>query len=140
VAPPRQRRRITTFATVPDANTVIIGGLKSSTSSKTVQKLPFIGDIPLIGEFFKSQRTVERRVNLYIFLRPKILNDVNFESYKALSRKMLDQAEMDVAKMKDKQKKEFFTRAKADYAKARDVKPGTPKRHFDYQGITPNKN
>ncbi|MDC1142795.1 secretin N-terminal domain-containing protein [Planctomycetota bacterium] len=138
VAPPRQRRRITTFVTVPDSNTVIIGGLKSSTSSKSVQKLPFIGDIPLLGEFFKSQRTVERRVNLYIFLRPKILRDVNFEEYKQLSQEYLDRAENDVRKMKSPQKKEFFDRAKADYEEARDVKPGTPKRHFDYQGITPN--
>lgn len=139
VSPPRQRRRITTFVTVPDANTVIIGGLKSSTSSKTVSKLPFLGEIPLLGEFFKSQRTVERRVNLYIFLRPKILNDVTFGDYKDLSRRMLDEAQNDIKKMETKQKRDFFERAKADYEEARDVKPGTPKRHFDYQGITPTK-
>ncbi|MCA8910113.1 MAG: hypothetical protein KDB82_00290, partial [Planctomycetes bacterium] len=66
VSPPRQRRHITTFVTVPDASTVVVGGLKSSTSSKTVSKIPLLGDIPLIGELFKSQRTVERRTNLYI--------------------------------------------------------------------------
>src|SRR5690606_39675166 len=58
VSPPRQRRRITTFVTVPDSSTVVVGGLKSSTSSKTVNKIPLLGDIPLIGELFKSQRTV----------------------------------------------------------------------------------
>jgi general secretion pathway protein D len=139
VSPPRQRRRITTFVTVPDSNTVIIGGLKSSTSSKSVQGIPFISSIPLLGEFFKSQRTVERRVNLYIFLRPKILRDVNFDEYRQLSQEYLDNAARDTRKMQTPQKKEFFERAKADYETARAVRPGTPKRHFDYQGITPNR-
>lgn len=135
VSPPRQRRRVTTFVTVPDSNTVVIGGLKSSEASKSVSKIPLLGDIPLIGELFKSQRTVERRTNLYIFLRPKILRDANFDDYKQLSREKLDTAERDTQKAQSQQNKEFFAKANADYDKQRNVRPGTPARSFDYQGL-----
>ncbi|MCA8936185.1 MAG: type II secretion system secretin GspD [Planctomycetes bacterium] len=136
VSPPRQRRHITTFVTVPDASTVVVGGLKSSTSSKTVSKIPLLGDIPLIGELFKSQRTVERRTNLYIFLRPRILKDANFEDYKAESMVALRRAEQDTSKTNTPQKKEFFDRAYNDYESQRNAPPGTAKRHFDYQGLS----
>lgn len=133
IAPPRTTRYLQTFVTVPDSNTVVIGGLKSSESSKTVQKIPLLGDIPLIGELFKSQRTVSRRTNLYVFIRPKILRDANFEEYKELSLRNLNQAEKDV--LKSKSNTEFFKKAKADYAKPFHTDPGTANRHFDYQGL-----
>lgn len=134
-SPPRQRRRVTTFLTVPDSTTVIVGGLKSSTSSKTVSKIPLLGDIPLIGELFKTQRTVERRTNLYIFLRPKILRDANFEDMKRESYILLKQAERDIDKLQTPQKGDFFEKAYADHDRRVNPAPGNPDRHFDYQGI-----
>lgn len=135
VSPPRQRRRITTFVTVPDSSTVVVGGLKTSESSKTVSKIPLLGDIPLIGELFKSQRTVERRTNLYIFLRPKILKDANFEDLKNESKKALQEAKTDISKMNTPQKERFFRNADADHAGGQNPTPGTADRHFDYQGL-----
>jgi general secretion pathway protein D len=135
VSPPRQRRRITTFVTVPDSSTVVVGGLKTSESSKTVSKIPLLGDIPLIGELFKSQRTVERRTNLYIFLRPKILKDANFEDLKNESKKALQEAKSDISKMNTPQKERFFRNADEDHAGGQNPSPGTADRHFDYQGL-----
>jgi general secretion pathway protein D len=135
VPPPRQRRRITTWVTVPDGSTVVVGGLKSSTSSKTINKIPLLGDIPLIGELFKSQRTVNRRTNLYMFLRPRILKDANFEDLEKLSLDTLHRAEADTSKVKSKQRDEFFATAYADHEKKDKAKPGKPERHFDYQGL-----
>ena len=134
-SPPRQRRRITTFVTVPDASTVVVGGLKSSTSSKTVSKIPLLGDIPLIGELFKSQRMVERRTNLYIFLRPKILKDANFDDYRDISLEKVRQAERDTAKMQTPQKEDFFRDSYEDFTRKHNPPPGSPDRHFDYQGL-----
>lgn len=139
VPPPRQVRRITTFVTVPDSSTVVVGGLKSSTSSKTVTKIPLLGDIPLIGELFKSQRTVERRTNLYIFLRPKILKDANFADYREESRKAMANAKTDTAKNRTPQQDRWFERYKEDEAASRVAPPGTPDRTFDYQGLPPKK-
>lgn len=135
VPPPRQRRRITSHVTVPDTSTVVVGGLKTSESSKTVTKIPILGDIPLLGEFFKSQRSVERRTNLYIFLRPKILRDVNFADLKDETRDRLGQAERDTARMTNRAKDEFIGKAKDDLERNRIAAPGTPERAFDYQGI-----
>jgi general secretion pathway protein D len=135
VSPPRQRRSVNTFVTVPDSSTVIIGGLKSSETSKTVTKIPFLGDIPLLGELFKSQRSVENRTNLYIFLRPKILKDANFDDFKQESRDRLRLAEQDVSKMATPQNRRFFDEARRDYDSQRVLPPGAAERHFDYQGL-----
>jgi general secretion pathway protein D len=135
VSPPRQQRHLTTFVTVPDANTIVVGGLKSSESSKTVSKIPLLGDIPLLGELFKSQRTVERRTNLYIFLRPKILKDASFDDLRQESLKALADARRDTAKMDTPQKKSFFEKADNDFKKTNITPPGTPERAFDYQGL-----
>lgn len=135
VSPPRQQRHITTFVTVPDANTAVIGGLKSSESSKSVSKIPLLGDIPLFGELFKSTRTVERRTNLYIFLRPRIMKDVNFGDMRDETRKRFDSAKRDTEKMVTPQKKEFIDQTEFDLAKQKKSKPGTTRRNFDYQGL-----
>jgi general secretion pathway protein D len=134
-SPPRQQRHLTTFVTVPDSNTIVVGGLKSSESSKTVTKIPLLGDIPLLGELFKSQRTVERRTNLYIFLRPKILKDASFDDLKEESRKALAEARRDSSKMTTPQKDSFFYKAASDARNSRVAPPGTPDRSFDYQGL-----
>jgi general secretion pathway protein D len=137
VSPPRQQRRLTTFVTVPDSNTIVVGGLKSSESSKTVTKIPLLGDIPLLGELFKSQRTVENRTNLYIFLRPKILKDANFDDLRSASKRALDEAWHDTQKMATPQKDEFFKESYDGLTSSRKTPPGTPDRAFDYQGLTP---
>lgn len=135
VSPPRQKRTITTFVTAPDATTIVIGGLKSSESSKSVTKIPLLGDLPLIGELFKSQRTVERRTNLYIFLRPKILKDANFDDLRQESADALNRARNDTKKLDTPQKREFFEQADEDLQRQNVKKPGTAKRSFDYQGL-----
>lgn len=135
VSPPRQRRRITTIVTVPDASTVVVGGLKTSESSKTVTKIPLLGDIPLLGELFKSQRTVSRRTNLYIFLRPKIMKDANFDDLNRTSLEHLDEAREDSARVTSQQKEDFFDGAYGDHERARETPPGESDRAWDYQGL-----
>ncbi|MBE7492705.1 MAG: type II secretion system secretin GspD [Planctomycetes bacterium] len=134
-SPPRQKRTITTFVTAPDASTIVIGGLKSSESSKAVTKIPLLGDIPLIGELFKSQRTIERRTNLYIFIRPKILKDASFDDLRGVSAQKLREAESDTRKLDTPQKRDFFNQARADEESRNVKKPGTARRSFDYQGL-----
>lgn len=134
-SPPRQKRTITTFVTAPDASTIVIGGLKSSESSKAVTKIPLLGNIPLIGELFKSQRTIERRTNLYIFIRPKILKDASFDDLRGVSAQKLREAESDTRKLDTPQKRDFFNQARADEESRNVKKPGTARRSFDYQGL-----
>ncbi len=137
VAPPRSRRRITTLVTVPNGNTIVIGGLKSAESSKSVSKIPFLGDIPLIGELFKSQRTVSRITNLYIFVRPRIMRDANFKDLKDHSRDALNDAKTHMLDVPAN--KEFIERSLKDYDKRQKTAPGKPTRSFDYQGLDKDK-
>jgi general secretion pathway protein D len=92
LAPPRTRRTIKTNITVPDEQTIVIGGLTSNTASRSVSKIPFLGDIPVLGEFFKSETTQDRQTNLYIFVRPSIYRDRDFSDLVGTSTDMLGDA------------------------------------------------
>jgi general secretion pathway protein D len=66
-------RSATTTVVAKDGQTVVIGGLISDHRTKDQTKVPFIGDVPVIGHFFRSTTTEDRKVNLLIFLTPHII-------------------------------------------------------------------
>lgn len=76
----RFRRSLVTAVVVPDRHTVIIGGLIGGTSRSDVDQVPFLGEIPVFGELFKSTAKSERATNLFLFVTPTILkaNDIAF--------------------------------------------------------------
>jgi len=92
VPPPKTSRQIQGVVTVPDGHLVIIGGLTSEKLDETTNKIPFLGDLPIIGTLFRSTSTMRRKTNLYIFIRPYILGEENFETLKAISRQQLRRA------------------------------------------------
>lgn len=61
--------------TVPSDFTVVVGGLTVDTKNKTVVKVPFLGDIPLVGLLFQDRNTGERKTTLYVFLTPRVMRD-----------------------------------------------------------------
>ena len=60
---------------IKDGETLVIGGLIKETEQKTVQKIPFLGDLPLFGPIFRSTSTTKSKNELIIMITPKILND-----------------------------------------------------------------
>ena len=60
---------------IKDGETLIIGGLIQESEQKTVQKIPFLGDLPVIGSIFRSTSTSKAKSELVIMITPKILND-----------------------------------------------------------------
>lgn len=94
VPPPRQRNDVSSEVTVPDGYTVIVGGLKRHDYTETVQKVPLLGDIPGLGELFKSTSKNNRSSILFIFIRPVILRDDQFNDLKYLSDRQLKDAGM----------------------------------------------
>ena len=60
---------------IKDGETLVIGGLIKETEQKTVQKIPFLGDLPLFGPIFRSTSTTKNKNELIIMITPKILND-----------------------------------------------------------------
>jgi len=69
------KRSIKTSVIVDDGRTVVLGGLIEDQASETVQKVPLLGDIPLLGLLFKSKSTDKRKQNLMVFMRPTIIRD-----------------------------------------------------------------
>ena len=60
---------------IKDGETLIIGGLIQESEQKTVNKIPFLGDLPLIGSLFRSTSTSKVKNELVIMITPKIIND-----------------------------------------------------------------
>jgi general secretion pathway protein D len=66
-------RRVENTVVVRDGETVVIGGLLSNTVTHTVQKVPWLGDIPILGWAFKKNTDDLRKTNLLVFLTPRIV-------------------------------------------------------------------
>lgn len=60
---------------IKDGETLVIGGLMKENESKNVGKIPFLGDIPVIGVVFRSTSTQKQKSEMLIMLTPKILKD-----------------------------------------------------------------
>jgi len=69
------KRSAKTSIVVKDKETVIIGGLIQDNEQETINKIPFLGDIPLLGWLFKSKSKTRNKTNLMILLTPHIVKD-----------------------------------------------------------------
>jgi general secretion pathway protein D len=68
------KRKISTRVLVDDATTMAIGGLIQDQQVETETKVPCLGDIPVLGWFFKSRSESVRKTNLIVFIRPQIIH------------------------------------------------------------------
>jgi hypothetical protein len=75
VGPTTTVRSASTTVTVKDGQTVVIGGLISDATTSNERRVPFIADIPVIGNLFKSTSDDVEKINLLIFLTPHIIKD-----------------------------------------------------------------
>lgn len=71
------KREINTTVTVGDQEILALGGLLDDNERRTIQKIPFLGDLPLIGKLFRSKAESRVKTNLMVFIRPTILRDQN---------------------------------------------------------------
>jgi general secretion pathway protein D len=67
------KRTVSTNVLIEDGGIVVLGGLISDTTTRSEQRVPLLGSIPLIGLLFKTRDYSRTRNNLMIFIRPKIL-------------------------------------------------------------------
>jgi len=75
VGPTTTKRSMETTTIARDQQTIVIGGLVRDDLVLNEKKIPFLGDIPLIGWLFKSQNHASVKLNLLVFLTPTIVND-----------------------------------------------------------------
>jgi Flp pilus assembly secretin CpaC/tetratricopeptide (TPR) repeat protein len=67
-------RTVVTSCNVWDGQTVVLGGLLAEDVNKIKDKVPVLGDLPLVGRFFRSESAQTRRKNLVIFVTPTIVD------------------------------------------------------------------
>ncbi|WDI31251.1 type II secretion system secretin GspD [Hyphococcus flavus] len=69
------KREITTTALVDNGEILVIGGLIDDQTEERQEKVPLLGDIPGVGNLFRSSSRERRRQNLMVFIRPTIIRD-----------------------------------------------------------------
>ena len=74
------KRSIDTSVLVDDGNIIVLGGLIEDTVSDTVNKVPLLGDIPVIGALFRSVGRGHKKTNLMVFLRPYVIRNAEDSS------------------------------------------------------------
>jgi hypothetical protein len=79
VLPPKTTNNISSAVTIPDGEIFVVGGLTREIKSKSVSKVPILGDIPLVGKLFRSESNTKQASNLYIFLRAHVLSHPQFQ-------------------------------------------------------------
>ena len=67
------KREFETTLTVGDGQILAIGGLLNDDERRTIEKIPLLSDIPLLGELFKSKSRTRRKTNLTVFIRPTVI-------------------------------------------------------------------
>lgn len=67
------KREIQTTVTVDDGQIIALGGLLDDNERRTLEKIPFLGDIPGLGQLFRSRAKTRSKTNLMVFIRPTIL-------------------------------------------------------------------
>lgn len=75
-APTIAKREVSTTVTVPNGATVVISGLIREDRVEAINKVPVLGDIPLLGFIFRSKGQRTQRTNLLIFVTPRIVTDL----------------------------------------------------------------
>lgn len=75
IGPTTTKRSAKTSVVVKDNTTVVIGGLMQERDVTNTQKMPFMGDIPVLGYLFKNNRVDKKKTNLLIFLTPHIVKE-----------------------------------------------------------------
>ena len=71
--PELARREINTAVLIEDGQTVVIGGVYEFTDRTSIAKVPFLGDIPFLGNLFKKKGRSKEKAELLIFITPKVL-------------------------------------------------------------------
>lgn len=73
--PPIRKNEVNAKVRVADGETIVIGGVYSTTQNNVVDKVPFLGDLPYVGRLFRRDVLQEKKSELLVFLTPRIMSD-----------------------------------------------------------------
>jgi type IV pilus assembly protein PilQ len=67
-------REVTTAVLVEDGQTVVVGGVYEFKDQNSLSKIPFLGDIPILGNLFKNRNHTKSKAELLVFVTPKVIH------------------------------------------------------------------
>jgi type IV pilus assembly protein PilQ len=73
--PPIDKNEVNAKILVNDGETIVIGGVFSNKQNKSVEKVPFLGDVPYVGRLFRRDNVTEEKSELLVFITPRIMNN-----------------------------------------------------------------
>ncbi len=123
VVPITSRREITTSIKVKNGKTVVLGGLVSKKTIKTMEGVPFFSSLPIIGNLFKYNSEDLNKTNLFVFITPYIIKKPEdlakiTEEHKKLSEMLMKKAQnIDKKQIKTKFEKEKSSDTFEEYNK-----------------------
>jgi len=91
-------RKADTTVRLHDGETLVIGGLVSEKLTETINKLPVLGDVPILGWLFKSKEFTKQKSSLYIFVTPRVHTE---EGYHRRAKLAADRLKRDGLKTVD---------------------------------------
>jgi general secretion pathway protein D len=95
--PARSTSTIQSEATVPDGSTIVVGGIQTSNETESVDKVPLLGDIPLIGLAFRNTIIRKQYTTTYLFITTSIMKSEDFGDLKDVSEDALEKVKQDGA-------------------------------------------
>lgn len=93
--PARQQNVISSTASIPDGYTVAVGGFEFTAEGDSVNQVPLIAKVPLLGELFKSRSHSGSRTRFYVFIRANVMRSTNFDDLKYISDQWAGDADLD---------------------------------------------
>lgn len=93
--PARQTNELESVATIPDGHTIVVGGLTLDETDESVDRVPLLGEIPVLEYLFSNRRIDRSQTTLFVFIRAVILRDDQFENLKHISMDAARRAELE---------------------------------------------
>ena len=94
IPPPRQTNTISSQVTIPAGQAVIVGGMTREDVTESFSSVPFLGRVPVLKHLLGNQADTNAQSTLFVFIRPMILRDDQFEDLKYFSDRELAKAKM----------------------------------------------
>jgi general secretion pathway protein D len=89
LGPTTSKRSVKTTVVVKDQQTIVIGGLQKNVQTQSVNKVPFLGEIPIIGYFFRDTATRGERRNLILMLTPHVIESQ--DDFRAIFKRKMEE-------------------------------------------------
>ncbi len=80
--PPKTTRKLKTNVTVPDGSTIILGGFTARREIEAEEKVPILGDIPVLGLLFRTTTHSTAKSHIFVFITPRVMKDPDFGDLK----------------------------------------------------------